>query len=347
MSMAVRADAVSGTWGWVRNPRFDLLFILGTAGLGCVFALVALADPRLFPVLLAIDVWLLGYHHVVSTFTRLGFDRESFRQHRFHVLVLPLLVFGATAAIYQGLGVWPLMSLYFYWQGWHYLRQSYGVSRILDRSSRRPPAHNPATPWVLYLLPLAGLLYRSSQGGTVFLKLEIRMLPVPPVVAWVATAAAAVALVVWGVLQARALRAGTGSAAQTLYLATHAFMFTLGYFLIPSLETGWLGLNVWHNAQYILVVWLYNNRRFGERVSEEHRFLSTLSQGRRVLQYMVVCLALSALLYTVVLRGLGWLQLPAASLLIVMTLNFHHYIVDSLIWKVRQPALRRNLGLAA
>ncbi|MBZ4420205.1 hypothetical protein [Myxococcus sp. RHSTA-1-4] len=344
--MSARADTVGVTWGWVRNPRFDLFFILGTAGLGCVFALAALVQPRLFPVLLAIDVWLLGYHHVVSTYTRLGFDRESFQQHRFLVGVLPLLIFGATYALYRAGGVWPLMSLYFYWQGWHYLRQSYGVSRILDRASRRPPAANPATAWVLYLLPLAGLAHRSAQGATTFLGLELRLLPVPQWVDLVATAAVA-ALAVWGWLQARALRSGAGSPAQTLYVATHAGMFALGYYLIPRLETGWLGLNVWHNAQYILVVWLYNNRRFGGRVSEQHRFLSTLSQGRRVLPYMAVCLGLSAVLYLFLLRGLGWLPLEAASLLLVQTLNFHHYIVDSLIWKVRQPTVRRNLGLAA
>ncbi|WP_141324343.1 hypothetical protein [Myxococcus sp. AB025B] len=343
--MSTRTDAATLSWGWVRNPRFDLFFILGTAGLGLAFSLAALARPSLFPVLLMVDVWLLGYHHVVSTFTRLGFDAESRRQHRFHLWVLPGLVFAATFAVYQAGGVWPLMSLYFYWQGWHYLRQSYGVSRILDRASKRPAAENPATAWMLYLLPLAGLLYRSAQGSTTFLKLEVRMLPVPWEAAWAAAACALVAFAAWAVLQARALRSGAGSPAQTLYLATHAGMFTVGYFVIPSLETGWLGLNVWHNAQYILIVWLFHNRRFKEQVSPEHRFLSTLSQSRRMLQYLVVCVALSALLYTFILRGLSWI--PAASLLIVQTLNFHHYIVDSLIWKVRQPAVRRNLGLAA
>lgn len=343
--MSTRTDTVAGSWGWVRNSQFDLLFILGTAGLGCVFSLLAWVNPEWFPLLLTIDVWLLGYHHVVSTFTRLGFDAESRRQHRFHLWVLPLLVFAGTFAVYEVGGVWPLMSIYFYWQGWHYLRQSYGVSRILDRASRQPPADNPATVWMLYLLPLAGLLFRSSQGATTFLKLEVRMLPVPPQVAWAASACALVAFAAWAVFQARALRAGTGSPAQTLYLATHAGMFTLGYFLIPSLETGWLGLNVWHNAQYILIVWLFHNRRFKDQVSEQHWLLSSLSQSRRMLHYLVVCVALAALLYTFILKGLGWI--PAASLLIVQTLNFHHYIVDSLIWKVRQSAVRRNLGLAS
>ncbi len=28
------------------------------------------------------------------------------------------------------------------------------------------------------------------------------------------------------------------------------------------------------------------------------------------------------------------------------TINFHHYIVDELIWKVRRPSLRKTLGIA-
>jgi hypothetical protein len=34
-----------------------------------------------------------------------------------------------------------------------------------------------------------------------------------------------------------------------------------------------------------------------------------------------------------------------AGLIIYQTINFHHYIVDSLIWKLRKPKLRQNLGL--
>jgi len=41
---------------------------------------------------------LLGYHHVVSTFTRLVFDAESFRRHGYLVVQVPLLVIAGTVA---------------------------------------------------------------------------------------------------------------------------------------------------------------------------------------------------------------------------------------------------------
>jgi hypothetical protein len=34
-------------------------------------------------------------------------------------------------------------------------------------------------------------------------------------------------------------------------------------------------------------------------------------------------------------------------LVFYQTLNFHHYIVDGRIWKMRKPALQKTLGLNA
>jgi hypothetical protein len=34
-----------------------------------------------------------------------------------------------------------------------------------------------------------------------------------------------------------------------------------------------------------------------------------------------------------------------AAVMIYQTVNFHHYVVDALIWKLRRPALRNKLGL--
>ncbi len=34
-----------------------------------------------------------------------------------------------------------------------------------------------------------------------------------------------------------------------------------------------------------------------------------------------------------------------APILVYQTINFHHYIVDSLIWKVRKKPLQKTMGL--
>src|SRR5947208_11474112 len=74
------------SYGWLRGAPFDLGFVAGVAAFAIAVSLLVVAQPRLFPLVLVVDMWLLGFHHVVSTFTRLAFDKESFRAHRFLVL---------------------------------------------------------------------------------------------------------------------------------------------------------------------------------------------------------------------------------------------------------------------
>jgi hypothetical protein len=145
-----------------------------------------------------------------------------------------------------------------------------------------------------------------------------------------------------------AWRQGRLPVAYTLYMLSHLTIFAFGYLVLENLDYGWLTINIWHNAQYILLVWMYNNNRFKGGVDPRHRFLSSISQPRRVFIYFVVCLGISTAFYMGLRGVLGLLGVSVLtlSLIVYQTLNFHHYIVDGIIWKVRKPRLRENLGLA-
>ncbi len=112
------------------------------------------------------------------------------------------------------------------------------------------------------------------------------------------------------------------------------------YVAIEDVTAGWLVANVWHNAQYILFVWLFNNRRFEGRSQPQARFLSLISQRRNILLYLGGCLAISSLVYSAIVSALPSIQLPAlaAAAIVYQTINFHHYIVDAVIWRGRKPA---------
>jgi hypothetical protein len=287
---------------------------------------------------------------VVSTFTRLAFDTESFRSHRFLIVWLPLLVLGGAVGLMAAFGHWALPTLFLYWQWFHYTRQSYGIAQIYRRKAGGLAADPPLlAKGVIYLLPLWGILERSWQAPATFLDMEVRTLPVPRLAVDAAAVAALAVIAVWGVRQVVLWRAGRLPVAYTLYMLSHLAVFTAGYLLIDDLSHGWLAINVWHNAQYILLVWMYNNNRFQAGVNPEHRFLSTISQRRNALFYFLVCLGISTVLYfalqgTISLFGASLLTL---TLIAYQTINFHHYIVDGLIWKVRKPRLQANLGLSA
>ncbi len=342
MSHAITAGpATTLTWPGLRSPTFDWTLIAGTAMLAIASGLAVAADPRLFAPVLALDLWLLGYHHVVATFTRLAFDAESFRENRFLVTWLPVMVLTAVLGLALTAGAWSLATLYLYWQWFHYTRQSYGISQAFRRKA---PNADLMDGWmfqaVVYLVPVWGILNRSAQRPATFLGTELRVLPVEPwfadVVGWLALAS----VVLWAGRTALAASRGRLAVLHTAYMASHFSVFMIGYVLIENINYGWLAMNVWHNAQYLLFVWLYNNSRFEGRIDERHRRLSIMSQRANVVRYVVVCLGLSTSIYLALRLGLMMLPfaiLPAMAVT-YQTINFHHYIVDAIIWRRKKIA---------
>jgi hypothetical protein len=343
----------SNAAGWLRGLQFDLMFIAGIAlaALACGWMIVG--NPKLFLPFFMLNGWLLGYHHVVSTYTRLTFDSASFREHRFLVMWLPLIVLAGVVTACLALGIWVLTSAYLYWQWWHYTRQSYGVSRIYSRKAGLP-LKDRATTLLIYAVPLWGILYRSYQAPAKYLFADVKVFPVP---FWLVVAAGVFSIILaahWISQQVKAWFEGRLALAHSLYICSHLTIFSIGYVVISDINHGWLVLNVWHNCQYILTVWMFNNNRFKAGVDERHRFLSFISQRRNIALYLLVCLGISTLFYSALSQTLSWAALASGTLsslplfaIVYQAINFHHYLVDAVIWKVRKKKLRENLGLAA
>lgn len=346
--MASISESMVRPAGWLRGPSFDIGFVVGTTAVALASGAAVVANPKLFGLILLLDIWLLGYHHVIATYTRLCFDRESFRQHRFLILWLPFLVFAATLGLAMGFGLWVLGSVYLYWQCFHYARQSWGVSQVYRRKSDGLVNESETlSKFAFYLLPLWGILYRSWQAPETFLGLEIRVIPVPGLLVDVVGVAAVATLALWTALRIRAFWEGRGPVAHSLYMASHVIVFFVGYIYIEDVTYGWLVINIWHNAQYLLFVWLFNTNRFRDGRDPKAEFLSWISQPKRWWAYFAVCFVLTTLLY----RGIDSFEavfysfgLPSL-IVIYQAINFHHYIVDSVIWKVRKAPLQKTLGL--
>ena len=81
--MAIATSPDTTAPGWLRSRSFDLTFIVGVAALAIASGWLVVNDPRLFAPILLLDLWLLGYHHVIATYTRLCFDRASFKRTSF------------------------------------------------------------------------------------------------------------------------------------------------------------------------------------------------------------------------------------------------------------------------
>jgi hypothetical protein len=338
------ANATPASPGWLRSPEFDLGFIGVILGIALLSGLAVSLNPKLLVPIMLADLWLLGYHHVVSTYTRLAMDRESFRANRFIVLYLPFIVLAVVTAMALGLGVWSIVTLYLYWQWFHYSRQSWGVSQVYRRKAGGIPGDNLTVMQIsFYLLPLWGILNRSFQAPETFLSMPLKVLPVPGLLVDIVGIAALAGVAWFAATRVMLWWQGRLPLAHTLYVMSHYLIFYIGYIAIDDITVGWLTVNIWHNAQYILFVWMFNNNRFKGGVEPQAKFLSFISQTKNAWIYFAACLGITTAIY---------LPLAASAIAVPMlmlmyqVINFHHYIADSIIWKVRRKSLQKTLGIA-
>lgn len=338
------------TGGWLVSPAFDLCLIGGVAVLALTAGAISVNFPSLFGIILLADLWFLGYHHVIATFTRLAFDAQSFKQYKFLIVWLPIIVAVAVVAAVLIAGPWVLATTYLYWQWYHYMRQGYGISRVYQCKTN--PTTDRVDEFILYTVPVAGILYRSYQDPGRFLGMELKVLPVPWVVVEAALWISVAAVAWWIVRQFYFCRQGKVTLAYMLFTVSHFLVFAVGYILIEDINFGWLVLNIWHNAQYIMFVWMFHNKRFKNAVDPNSRFLSTLTLRRNQWKYYAVCLGLTTLVYLPLSKILFNVHIPQLSttfplvLIFYQTMNFHHYIVDAVIWKVRKKPIQKTLEIA-
>lgn len=331
---------------WLYGPRFDLVLILGVLLLALVLGGVASIDPVLFGWVLFFDLWLLAYPHVASTYTRVAFDRHSARKHWFLLLGLPpLVLLGTGAAAFFG-GVLVLNTIYFYWQSWHYTRQSYGIARAYrragagDTASGVPGGRDWLGDGILFGFPLWGVLQRASEQSPTFYDTPLWSPQVPRPVVFIVGLLALLTLAAWTLRQLRVRLgpldlgrpAGTGHA---LFVLSHVIITAVSYLLLRDITRGWLFINIWHNAQYLLFVWAINARKFRDGPDPLKPFLSQLCQPSHALRYALVCAALGIGFYWTLgeLTGRGAWQVLPLVLVCHQAVNFHHYLVDAVIWR--------------
>lgn len=337
---------------YFRGLGFDVLFIFLIPFLAITTAYIAWFAPQYFELILLLDLGLLGYHHVIATYTRIASSPISIIENRFLVFILPFIVLGfVVACAYLG-SVWLISTIYLHWQWWHYTRQSEGIGKAIRYKTSSSDVFGEKLGRALfYAVPVTSFLYMSSQGHSTFLFMPVYTLPVPELMAVGMLIIVAFALLIWLFLQFKALKKKKVSVQHFSYLVSHHLVYLVAYVFIKDITIGWLAINIWHNAQYILFVWHYNNTKFKQGVEKKYFLISWLSQGRavRIFAYFGFCLLMTYLFYSAVDLGITYLQTISSLPLIVIAyqaINFHHYVVDSLIWKLRNPALRRNIGLS-
>jgi len=331
---------------YLLNASFDRSLVLLPVVVGLTSLLAVSLEPDLFLAILIADLWLLGYHHVIATYMRLGLDEQTRASNMDLWLLLPamLLLVGIVAWV---AGIWVVATVYFFWQWFHYVRQSWGIALVLRMSNAAEARLDRLDVSVFWLVPIAGLAWRCAQQPLQFLEFDFWTPPVPESAAKLLVLVAAGATTAWGF---RALRRGRAERhLGTLFIASHLCMFGLGYILTADIDHGWLAINVWHNLQYLLFVYAFNRKRYRSGVEDGSRIVSWLSQPKRALHYVAFTLFLTLVIYQAgTFFAFSLSQVGVAGLVVVFqAVNFHHYVADSRIWKLRQNKIKSTLQTPA
>lgn len=298
-------------------------------------AITLFAGPRLFGSIFVLDLWCLGYQHVVATFSRIGFDLKDVRDNRRLVVDTPVFIFVLTATVSLHAGSWLVATTYFYWQFFHYTRQAFGISKYFAATEAVAASVVSQGSFALYAVAVATFAWRLSQGPDRLLGMPVWSVPVPATAALACLAVAALAVVNWAVATKRS---GLQHTRYSYFLLSALCVLGIGYVAMRNMNESWLVVNVWHNLQYIIFVWKSNIKRFRDGEDKNHPMLSYICQPRRAWLYVATMLGISSLLYGQVALLDGALRRNGIALTIAfyMTLNFHHYVVDGLIWKRRR-----------
>jgi hypothetical protein len=317
------------------GPWFDRLFLFGTAGIALVLGALATISPAMFVAVVLVDVWLFASPHVIATYTRIGFDKAHVKRHWFLIFGLPPIVLVGVTMVALAYELGGLFTLYFIAQTYHVTRQSFGIARAYRRADPQAAGPDRLAESLIYLFPLWGLMHRCTTAPEFFYGYPIYLPPVDAALTGATGIVAVFSCAWWGYRQLRLALAGRLNAGHCLFVASHLLVTAVAYLWVTDITSGWLVVNIWHNLQYLQFVWLQNVRRDAQGPIATQELQRLVKPFKNAAKYLAVCLVLGAVMYealSVAGRQLIWLGLPTVFIL-HFTVNFHHYLVDGVIWK--------------
>lgn len=334
------------------DPAFNRFFILGTGSAALILGLLAMTSPTMFMAVLLIDIWLFANPHIIATFSRIAFDRVHAKKHWFLLYTLPFVVLIGVTIAALAYGVEGLFTFYFIAQTYHVTRQSFGISRAYLKLNNRNQKDDFVAEGLIYVVPLWGLAHRCAQSPTEFLGYTIT-LPSPPSIAVELIGFLSIIwLGVWLIKLLRSAHEKSLNLNHCIFVSSHILITLVSFFICTNITEGWLIFNLWHNIQYLLFVWAQNLRRFSEPTHAASEFgehpqkasldkrestfsLAGIIRKGKFISYYFLILIVGTMLYqglTFAGEQLAWLGLPTV-LVLHFTFNYHHYLVDGIIWK--------------
>lgn len=317
------------------RPSIDYLVIGG--GLSLIATAIVLASGGSLGAGLApFAPWLLlglNLTHFAASTVRLYTKPDAFRQFRFLTCVFPLVTLAvlAVAIRYADLLGAHLMNLYLTWSPYHYAAQAYGLAVMYCyRTGLSLGGRDRTLLRLACLTPFVYAFFKGPGAGIEwFVPSAILLAPTVSLVRQgLVSALGAAALVLPFVLALRfSLRGPAMPLISLLVILSNAVWWTV---LLYEQAFAWA--TVFHGLQYLAITTIFHVRERSALPDNRHGPL------RHAMTFYLFSLGLAYLLfnawpYAFVAAGFG---VAESTLLVVATVNIHHFIVDGYIWRLRK-----------
>ncbi len=334
---------------WILDSWRDLILYVGTPLL--LVPVFALAQTRFRPQDIYLFVAAFGAmgHHLPGMIRAYG-DPVLFQRFKWRFILAPLFLLAVCVAFFW----WDLKGILlvvFFWGVWHGLMQTYGFCRIYDAKTGTFDALTRRLDFAMCLIWFATAValspYRLSDTLDTFYMCGGLFIP-PSVVQHgqqlILFAAIAVSILfVLHFVRLWIIGKRPNPVKVALLVTSIAFWWYCNN-LVANILVGIALFEVFHDVQYLSLVWIYNRNRVEKdsNIGGFMRFVFRRS-GSLIGLYVGLVFAYGSLSYVNSQLGIDTVKRILTGVVTASTLL--HFYYDGFIWKVRERSTRQSLGL--
>jgi Flp pilus assembly protein TadD len=312
----------------------------------------ALAEARWRPQDIYLFVAAFGAmgHHLPGMIRAYG-DRALFQRFRWRFILAPLFLLAVCVAFFW----WDLKGILlvvFFWGVWHGLMQTYGFCRIYDAKTGTFDALTRRLDFAMCVIWFATAValspYRLSDTLDTYYMCGGPFIPPSAVhlgqqlILFAAIAVSVLFLLHFGRMWVIGKRPNPVKVA--LLVTSIAFWWYCNN-LVANILVGIALFEVFHDVQYLSLVWIYNRNRVEKdsNIGGFMRFVFRRS-GSLIGLYVGLVFAYGSLSYINGQLGIDTVKRILTGVVTASTLL--HFYYDGFIWKVRERSTRQSLGLS-
>lgn len=287
----------------------------------------------------AILMWAVNWPHFSATSYRLYGSRDNIRQYPVTALVVPILIAGAVVGSFASPeGVAPfLVKVFLLWSPYHFSGQTVGISLIYARR-----AGFTVGPWERRALSgfvFSTFLVQTAAAETGSINLDFYSVSYPSfglplwvpqvlrIFMWICGAAFLAFAIRWSVARRRILPPIVllPAAAQLVWFVLGARVRSFNEF-VP----------LFHSLQYLVIAWAMQLK---EKLDSTGRAPSARYVLGESVRWGLVNFAGGVVLFWVLPRVglLAGHKLAFATAVMISAVQIHHFFVDGVIWKLKNP----------